>query len=1045
MPIYQYSTTPLYASDGQTVQFRYEAPANFADIQQVIIEIGDIVTFWVIETIPEDDAPTPFDLKAIDPADIHDPPNNPAIYTYAETAAGPDAAPTGGGGGAPVRLGETVITVSGLSDTTQVNLIISSNGLVADDWAWRVRNWNGTSYDAWPAFTTGSNWPSPVPLVKNEDQVQVRTASTPFAADKRELTVQIGSGSAVWELSTGSLPVNTPTPAPQFQSLNNLNLGEIVYSNVVQIAGLTSSTAVVSVLPGTGSFAISNSNATTTNADNFEVLTGVSFGTTGTISNGQFLQLKGVASSSSNSLVNYGVSIGDGINISAWLIETGVGVDLLVDTFTFTDLVEQVPGTQNILSEVETISGLTPGITVPVTVNSFSPPEALPRIKLNGGSTGPISNIFVGNNSTIQLVMNAHPDLPIAPGTKSSSVSISVGNKVINSWDISNWYGPDETPSFVDPADAINQTPGGTGVLGPVLLENFNVPIQVSITNPIAYDEFDVATGEAVNPILVSIDGGVIQTLPATIPNNPTGQPVSVVFFTDQPGNANVDPVQALSHYLEFDITFGLAPATTVKVFNYAVKPTPPAYVSQWYTNKNDKFDQEAYEAAGSPVANAADYYNASKFDGLTIGTVVAVPKETIAGYGNLESRYPGFLECNGQQLFAADYPWLWDSIGNSYGGDGAYNDVSKAYTGQFTIPDYRNKRLTGRGIVDSSRGASAFLEATNSGGSYDIVGSTGGYWYVSDVGVAGPDPLEQVFTTPGSNQGTESPFYVLGTPKTYGLSELTGEVSFTVTGSVNATIGPVREQRIGVPPHDHFFITGQPENASGDPVIPWGVWAYYRTQSDNGANSDSTGDRESGEKSDEPSSDAVYSEWKQLNELNASQFNQALADTNGGSLEDELPLGPEGSNSTSTFGNYWGSPSSGLPNQNGLFRKAGTLTDAGVIDTKEAKARIDQYTSPTAEATHAHQLGTFEITDQATDYTYGNGNAFGGFTQGLASFGANTEVVFNQSDVQIELNDANFNWSNSSKPIPSVALDPQKKVPILAPFHKMKYIIKAY
>ena len=117
--------------------------------------------------------------------------------------------------------------------------------------------------------------------------------------------------------------------------------------------------------------------------------------------------------------------------------------------------------------------------------------------------------------------MNAHPDLPIAPGTKSSSVSISVGNKVINSWDISNWYGPDETPSFVDPADAINQTPGGTGVLGPVLLENFNIPIQVSITNPIAYDEFDVETGESVNPVLVSIDGGVIQTLPATIPNNP--------------------------------------------------------------------------------------------------------------------------------------------------------------------------------------------------------------------------------------------------------------------------------------------------------------------------------------------------------------------------------------------------------------------------------------------------------------------------------------------------------------------------------------------
>ena len=77
----------------------------------------------------------------------------------------------------------------------------------------------------------------------------------------------------------------------------------------------------------------------------------------------------------------------------------------------------------------------------------------------------------------------------------------------------------------------------------------------------------------------------------------------------------------------------------------------------------------------------------------------------------------------------------------------------------------------------------------------------------MSDVGVAGPDPLEQVITAVGDTEGTESAFYVLGTPRTFGTQDITAEVEFTVTGDVVATIGPVRDTRVTVPPHEHYYI----------------------------------------------------------------------------------------------------------------------------------------------------------------------------------------------------------------------------------------------
>lgn len=588
-------------------------------------------------------------------------------------------------------------------------------------------------------------------------------------------------------------------------------------------------------------------------------------------------------------------------------------------------------------------------------------------------------------------------------------------------------------------------------VIGPIGLTDFNLPITISAANPLSYNEFNFATNEDIGDVLFSINGDAATVGPRTVNPDPGGDPVFITIVMQQPGNANIDPVQGLSHYGETTITFGDANPFQLRSINYAVKPIPPAYLGVWYSEKNAYFDDAAWVAAGEDPNNARDYYSAPKFDGYSIGTVVPITKETALndgnfGYGDIEERFPGFLPCDGATYAAADYPWLWESIGNTYGGSASFIPETKSYTGNFNVPDYRNVRMVGAGIVDSNRGSSAFVPVTSSGGSFQITGSTGGYWYVDDVDVAGPDPLEQVIAPAGSSDGVQSDYFTLGTPRTFGTELLEADVDFTVTGEVVANIGPVKEVSVTVPQHEHELVSGQVDSDSGDPLIPWGQRAYYGT-------SPSGSQNWSGQNDDKDDAvDDGY--WEDASFWNYGQFDQEVGDSGRGSLEDLLP---GKGNSDVAFGNYWGSPFSEISDlSDQYFTKNGSPNngDAGVIDTDRTSARIQNYLSIySGTLNHSHLLGTDPVTNPQLDFSYGNVNADAtAFRQGLATFNTNFSLKFTQNattdggaGVQIELNPAEFTWNNTSKPIPTAAMNPQRKVPVVAPFHKVKYIIKAY
>ena len=125
-------------------------------------------------------------------------------------------------------------------------------------------------------------------------------------------------------------------------------------------------------------------------------------------------------------------------------------------------------------------------------------------------------------------------------------------------------------------------------------------------------------------------------------------------------------------------------------------------------------------------------------------------------------------------------------------------------------------------------------------------------------------------------------------------------------------------------------------------------------------------------------------------------------------------------------------------------------------IDTEPSQFSVMAYSPPilhedsdSSFATHSHYLSDMALTDETTDFGYGNTSG-AGYKQGLGTSAATTRnVVFNQAGtngVNIELNTGTFTLNKGTKlPAPNVVFSPNRQVEIINKFHKVKYIIKAF
>lgn len=932
---YQFSDDPLFVREGDIIQFRYKAPDTWDTTETVTIQVGLLTQFWFITTIPEDFQPDPFPLQPVTNAELD------TVYTY----------------GDGTRPGENIIVISGLTPTTRVPVSVSANDFPDI-------NRYSVSINGGPFVGVTQNV-----TVENGDTIQLRGRSFDAPAQTLRINLTVGLAQESWEITTKQTPINQPNPVPVFTPLTNLPLNSPIYSNVVVVQGLTGPGQVSA---GFGTLVgVSTTNTTETNADGYEVLTGVTFSSTTTIANGQYLQLLATSPSNPNTSLPIAVDIAEGIGVSTWTIETGAALSTTPNNFSFPNITNVAPGVivQSQTRPVGGIGGLGAGIVVPVELVSTTGTE--PRIRINDGSIG-VFPTTVQNGDVITLYNRSSETF----GGNVETL-IKVGTRILTTWSIDTYLTPDSIPSFTPPPNLTNRVPDTFISSAVVGLTDFNVPITITATNG----------------ALISIDYDTPIAGPRTF-DPLVNQLIFLVLKTPNALNASAST----------EVTIGGATPFTWTVTTYAVAPPPPSNLGTWYSIKT------------------------KKYDGLSIGTVVQVLKENVVDeYGDIQDRFPGFLECDGSSYPVAQYSDLWNVIGNTYGGDGNYDESTLTYTGTFNVPDYRNKRLCGVGTLDSNFGGAPFLPVDS--GSINQVGSTGGYWYIDRTGIAGPLPFEQVFTG-----GIESNFFSLGTVKTVGTENLTGELSFNIAGSINAIIGQVGESSVNVPAHDHVYWSSTVESDAGEPAIPWGSRALYAFT---GRQDDYKARITSGSENEE-----VIAMFRRLA---GSEF---ISEVNKTGLEFDSIL-PIDSSESISFGNWWASPLSTLQSLAGnrLYDTGGAgANDAGVIDTRDSTMRISPYASPGTLKTHSHLMSLDVATNPQTDFTYGNVNGPGvKYAGSLPTANASLEVTFNQNEVLLELNPATFTFNSSIKPIPVVELQPTKTVPLITPFHKVKYIIKAY
>lgn len=1050
---FTFSSTPVYVSEGQTVRFKFKAPSAWNTTQSVTIQIGDQQTIWYITTIPEDFAPDPFPFTTLVDADPDE------IYVYGDGS----------------RPGETIITVSGLTPSTLASVtLLGSQESFVENYALRVKRISigETEFGEW--FIPVGNY-----NVENTDEIQVRLRSNPLEGLTSFIDLSIGARTERWTIETAVTPPNIPVPFPDFDDITNAPLNKTIYSNILQVQGLND---IATITTDNGALiGVSNTNTFFTNVDGYEVLSGVTFepsSNSPNIINGQYLQLALLTPNTVQTTTLNVLGIGDENAGSAWSVRTGNFPSTTPDAFSFQDK-SDLPEDALIASDPAPVSGITglgTGVEVDVVLVDTTGTE--PRVKVIYAEGGESSvGLFPTKvNNGDQLVIYNRSSAVFGDSVETT---IRVGQREILPWTIVTNTGPDTDATFTPPNNLTNRAPNKEVVSSIITVGGINRPIEITATNG----------------ALISIDFDTPVAGPRTF--DPSINEVFQLYITTDP---------ALSGSKSTVVTVGTGTTNnpfTWTVSNYAVEPPPPELKGAWYSKKTSFIDNngEIREA---------------KEDGYAIGTVVPILKRPDGTYGDLEgtisagklnARFPGYLECDGAEYDVADFPDLFFVIGNTYGGSGDYDQITKTYTGTFKVPDFRNRKLTGTGVVDGNRASSAFLPVEGGESVYEP-GGIGGWWYVDNVDVAGDNPYEQVLGDAGANTGTTSNFFSIGTVRTSFNAPIQTDISFNVFGSVNAPVGPLVDTLVNVPVHTHLYVTGVTEGNTGDPLILWGTPALMLGPGPNASIYGGTGDTKIGwqegpfaqnqednfAKNDPGAAADLYlaklatlapnfrTQWDSIDgeeNLRAIVRDMMRSTDTGSETYGSEPQNRASSQVSTTLnaGVWWPSAYDGIPDS--YFRSVGgTAFDnlleypddvvgqasvaakvSAVIDTTSTTIRIDPYVAPIIEedsdsttASHSHLITNIPVIDPNTDYSYGNASSFGNGRVGLGSAAMTINVTFNQNDVGgqpgvgMTLNEGTFTLnSNIKKPIPDVVLSPNRKVPLAPEFHKVKYIIKAF
>lgn len=874
-------------------------------------------------------------------------------------------------------------------------------------------------------------------LIKPGQYIQIKATTGPEYFKSYAVNVTAGTMSRIWYISTGDPPDRFPEgfsyiPPKLLQEPSTAQVPNLVESDAIQIKNINVPVDVV----------VTNSEARISICETEDSCDAFAVGPR-LISSGQYFKLQLPASTSYDSSVTTGVNVGTSSTVT-WEVKTMKEPNKRPDDLIFRNR-SGVPLLSKITSNRQIIDGIDGSILLTVTNGAL--------INLNETETG-LSSLAVVENDVIQLYYTTS-----AIAGEQKTFAITAGTYE-TTWTVTNTgvFGtvPDEF-SFQKKIGASNEVVESNEVTVSGLADNIVVPIYATNLAEIKlyglqYDNTTKTEEQGIWVEFTQADAGQVKN----------GTKFKVRQRASEfPGFSVVTNVTVGGRDADFEVLTSAAVQDPIK--------------GQWYTSigtiKYIDINGEETQVRYS-----------TKFEGLPVGCLMPVFKDQTAedGWGILDgkinSRFHGWIWCNGDYVSKYDYPLLFETIGYVYGAKG----VGEAPE-FFRLPDFRNKKVLGTGTIDGNQPASPIVNpifgpaksTTQEKGGF-IPGSSGGMWFIDTVGDPGVSGLsadkntefEQVYENELGDLPNESPFFSIANIVTRGYSEITEVVEFEVSGSVKGVISIDKTKIFEVPSHTHTLITGQPDPQRNKGYVSWGgrggperiptsgppnqndqvyenivitnLWGYstdnYNIDIDNAI---------------ECGSPEVFKGWLKDTEYwdssNSSseggQYMGTFADTTWANVTVKQPMLSSGAAAADiqqyidvSGGNY----SSYSDNKSG-----DKIKFIASVDIPVTEVAISPY-SPGERPSHSHYLSLVEPGSSASIYSYGK-NDGPGVAINPQFDELTVELEFAYDEVGLEVLPGEFTLGSGKQIIPSPGFSPQTEIPLITPYVWVRWLIKAF
>lgn len=876
--------------------------------------------------------------------------------------------------------------------------------------------------------------------VSNGQYIQLQALTGNQYNTTYTVAVTIGSVTAYWNINTGPPPDTEPAPI-FFPDVENANVSTDILSDVITVSGIN---VPVTVTATSGALVSINGGAYVDGS--------TSPSSQRQITNGQTLQVKLASSPDFETSVSTQVTVGTGSSVT-WTVTTAAEQDTTPEGYTW---IYQLGA--SLLTTYESNTNLIKGLAIPVDfivesgVSDGDPTGELPRIKLNDvlqpeGTT----TVTVSNFDTLSLV---YTTTDVIGETRIFNTKLGLSTSTVGyyetEWSVvtSGQFGTTPTAfsfatTIATAVDTYTEAQSG-GVTQVVTIAGLATGVSISL--------FSTNNAE----ININNGGYNIYTLssPATVSNGDTFK--IRIRSSSIPGFTRTSQVYAGS----FNTSFSVQSPAAVQ---------DPIY-GQWYS-------------AVQPVKyiGTQQVRYSSKYDGLPVGSMMPVFQDETEsdGWGlldgKLNSRFHGWLYCDGGYYNPKDYPALYNVLETTYGSKLVGSDT------YFRVPDMRNRYLKGTGVIDgsslSSPGLTPEYNRTKQSGApgNEEPGSFGGMWFIDTIADPGVGELEQVETPATGQPAQTSQFFGIAQITTSGYTDVTSLVEFTTLGDIDVPISLDQDKQYDVPLHFHDLITGKADPGSFKGRINWGGRGGYgqdiavpggtQLGSATAANFVSTTvfafnlwgyavDDYNLNASNLPGSQYCSGEpfW-----WNGSITNFAT-DINPGyeGVEDAGKYGSvtiqqdslvSGSTNYSEINSYIDLANQPFSGSSGAIGSSNALKFVGTVDIPRKDISVKSY-NPTTKLKHTHYLSLIAPTADNI-YGYGNNETGGTASTALSSFsgGINSTVTVNFSalDVGIQVLPGTFTLGQSKQLIPTPEFAPQDKVPLVSPYTWVKWLIKAF